>query len=185
MAGQRANAEQHAAAVKAPVAFSTYVGGLATLAAGIVAIVTGLIKAFGLPSQPSTAQAAVIDGAFFLSAAAVIGFAWVLIADFRSRATTHSSYLMASAPAAHAPAAHAAAQAPAAHAAAQAPPAVPQTISAPLFLVKDLQSGDVYKILSVAKDGGGAGNDLFLINREAGNKQFQWIAANAVEFVSG
>jgi hypothetical protein len=172
MAGQRAEAEKAAGAVKAPVAFSTYVGGLATLAAGIVAIVTGLIKAFGLPSHPSAAQAAVIDGAFFLSAAAVIGFAWVLIADFRSRANAQSAALTAGA-------AHA--QAAPAHAAAGGQ----QAISSPLFLAKNTQSGDVYKVLSVAKDGAGAGNDLFLINHESGDRQFEWIAANTVEFVSG
>ena len=165
------------AVVQAPVAFSTYVGGLATLAAGIVAIVTGLIKAFSLPSHPTTAQAAVIDGAFFLSAAAVIGFAWVVIADFRSRATTQSALLTGSAAPAQAPPVPAA-----------APPAAvggQQSASSALFRVKNIENGDVYKVLSVVKDGAGEGNDSFLINRESGDKKFQWISADAVEFVSG
>lgn len=170
------------AAVQAPVSFSTYVGGLATLAAGIVAIVTGLIKAFGLPSNPSTAQAVVIDGAFFLSAAAVIGFAWVLIADFRSRAITQSAHLAGSA-------VHAQAHAvPAAAPPAAAPPAATggqQAITSALFRVRVTVSGDVYKVLSVVKDGAGPGNDLFLINHEEGDKKFEWVSANNVEFVSG
>jgi hypothetical protein len=193
----RSGAEQsNPAAVQAPVAFSTYVGGIATLVAGLTAIVTGLIKAFGLPSHPTAAQAAAIDGAFFLSAVALIGFAWVITADFRSRAITQSAHLTGSAAHAQAPAAHAAQPAAAQPAAAQPAAAQPaaaqpaavggqQASTSALFRVKVIESGDPYKVLSVVKDGNGEGDDLFLINRESGDKQFQWIPRSTVEFVSG
>ena len=71
---------------------------------------------------------------------------------------------------------------------AAAPPAAArgqQSASSALFRVKDIESGEVYKVLSVVKDGAGEGNDSFLINRESGDKKFQWIPADAVKFVSG
>lgn len=81
------------AAVKAPTAFSTFVAGLTSLATGIAGLITAIYKATHLPAKPSVAQAVVIDGAFVLAAVAVVCFAWVIVADFRSRAVAQSAAL--------------------------------------------------------------------------------------------
>jgi hypothetical protein len=111
------------AAVQAPVAFSTYVGGLASLLAGVSALVTGLIEVVKLPSKPTAAQAAVVDGAFFLAAVAVIGFAWVVVADFRSRSLTHSAAATAGA------------------------------VTSPAFKIKVKATGQSYTVLGVDREG--------------------------------
>jgi hypothetical protein len=162
------------AAVQAPAAASTYAGGLTALAGGITGLITAVVKVFNLPASPSAAQAAVIDGAFFLAAAGLIGFAWVVVADFRSRAITHSAAMTSRA---IAPAGGTPGSTPA-H---SASPGSTGNTPTSRFAVKRKDTGEVFPVLDVYRDGA---KNLFLINYISGDQTFNWIPEDEVSIVS-
>jgi hypothetical protein len=155
-------AKNNPAAVQAPAAASTYTGGIIALAAGVTGLVTALVKVFNLPASPTGAQAAVVDGAFFLTAAAVIGFAWVVVADFRSRALTQGVAIRSGTIA----------------------PSLASGDAAPQpdkFTIKKKDTGETFPVLSVYRDGT---HNYFLINYESGDKTFNWISEDEVAIAS-
>lgn len=167
------------AAVQAPVAASTYVGGLTALAGGITGLITAVVKVLNLPASPSVAQAVVIDGAFFLAAAGLIGFAWVVVADFRSRSITHSAAITSRATAS--------AGSPSGSTPADSTPRGSTdgkpTSSTPTskFTVKLKDTGEVFPVLGVYREDA---KNLFLINYQSGDQTFNWIPEDKVSIVS-
>lgn len=162
------------AAVQAPAAASTYAGGLTALAGGITGLITAVVKVFNLPASPSVAQAVVIDGAFFLAAAGLIGFAWVVVADFRSRSITHSAAMESGATAS---AGNTRGSAPADSASSGSKISTPTS----KFTVKKKDTGEVFPVLGVYREGA---KNLFLINYLSGDQTFNWIPEDEVSIVS-
>jgi hypothetical protein len=171
----RAGAEQsNMAAVQAPAAASTYAGGLTALAGGITGLITAVVKVFNLPASPSVAQAVVVDGGFFLAAAGLISFAWVVVADFRSRSSTQSAALTSGA---IAPAGSPSTPAPANSASSGSA----GSASTSNFTVKKKDTGEVFPVLGVSREGA---KNLFLINYQSGDQTFNWISEDEVSIVS-
>ena len=67
--------------------FAALGGVLTAIAAGI----PGIIKATGVNSKTTAAQAAVIIGVLLVAAVGVISVAWVLVSDFRIRASASTT----------------------------------------------------------------------------------------------
>jgi hypothetical protein len=132
-----------------------------------------VVKVFNLSASPSAAQAAVIDGAFFLAAAGLIGFAWVVVADFRSRAITHSAAMTSGATG---PAESTLGSKPADSVSSGSTRNTPT----PRFTVKKKDTGEVFPVLAVYREGA---KNLFLINYISGDQTFNWISEDEVSIV--
>jgi hypothetical protein len=75
-------------AVKSGQSNSATFAALAGIVAAVAAGISGIIKATGINAQTTTAEAAVIIAVLLLCAVSVIAVAWVLISDYKIRAST-------------------------------------------------------------------------------------------------
>ena len=114
-----------------------------------------------------------IDGAFFLAAAGLIGFAWVVVADFRSRAITHSAAMKSGAIASTA-------STPASTPADSVSSGSTGNPPTSRFMVKKKDTGEVFPVLAVYREGA---RNLFLINYISGDQTFNWIPEDEVSIV--